>query len=79
MEILNGKKEFVAFLVKASNQKKCQIHHNGNTRPVAWSTRTLFTLMGVWSNVYHVGCEFLGRGSILSVCQITDGDLGQVG
>ena len=27
----------------------------------------------------NVGCEFCGRGSIPSVCQITDADLGQVG
>ena len=26
----------------------------------------------------NVGCEFRGRGSIPSVCQITDADLGQV-
>ena len=27
----------------------------------------------------NVGCEFRGRSSIPSVCQITDADLGQVG
>ena len=27
----------------------------------------------------NVGCEFRDRGSIPSVCQITDADLGQVG
>ena len=27
----------------------------------------------------NVGCEFLDRGSIPSMCQISDADLGQVG
>ena len=29
--------------------------------------------------VINVGCEFRDQGSILSVCQITDADLGQAG
>ena len=44
------------------------------------ATNTESANAGPWSNSYHnVGCEFRDPGSIPSVCQITDADLGQVG
>ena len=44
-----------------------------------WEKSKSYFLGGSRLMAINVGCEFRGRGSIPSVCQITDADFGQVG